>query len=32
MEKVVACDAKTIAKLAKNADLNKRYADACAKK
>ncbi|EKE30065.1 MAG: hypothetical protein ACD_2C00050G0010 [uncultured bacterium (gcode 4)] len=32
MEKVVACDAKTIAKLAKNADLNKKYADACSTK
>jgi hypothetical protein len=32
LEKVVACDAKIISKLVKNADLNKKYTDLCAKK
>ncbi|MBP8016989.1 hypothetical protein KAZ01_03180 [Candidatus Gracilibacteria bacterium] len=32
LEKIIACDASVIAKVAKNVDLNKRYGDICKKK
>lgn len=32
MEKIVVCDAKTLSKILKNAELNKKYTDLCASK